>query len=236
MSATTHDYAVKLAHFFHAFAVNDWERIVTGHLDALEDSGLAEEVGTLHLGIVGKPAARNAVLAMCEKRMPVTVVAQANKGWEQITLEALRKSADTFDAVLYAHTKGVSNPEGSNDALEDEWRESMTVGVVDNWRKCATLLASYDAVGCHWICHPEANRFCSEPGTMFFGGTFWWARADMIRRLKPPHTKSRYDAELWFGHNGVDDIFDLAPGWPGAGNFTKRPPRPDMSGRYRGKP
>jgi|GEM_PF-5553886 len=57
----------------------------------------------------------------------------------------------------------------------------------------------------------------------------------MIRRLEPPHTKSRYDAELWFGHNGVDDIFDLTPGWPRAGNFTKRPPKQDASGRYRGK-
>lgn len=213
---------MRLAHFFHAYAVNDWERIVTGHLDALEDSGLADEIGPLHLGIVGEWRARNAVVAMCRKRMPVTVVAQGDAGWEQITLATMRKRAVGVDAVLYAHTKGVSQPPQSNEALEDEWRGSMTVGVVDNWRQCVALLATYEAVGCHWICHPEANRFCSEPGTMLFGGNFWWARADMIRRLEPPHTKSRYDAELWFGHNGVDNIFDLAPGWPGAGNFTRR--------------
>ena len=117
-------HALKIAHWYHAYAFGNWQKIVTSHLEALESSGLAAEVGTLHLGIIGPQAERLALAALCAKHLPVEIEAQADTGWEQVTLEALRKKAGTFDVVLYAHTKGVSNPEGSDEHYENIWRWS----------------------------------------------------------------------------------------------------------------
>ena len=215
---------MRLAHVYHCYAVNDWERIVSEHLDALVASNLDAEIETLCLGIVGEPAMRRAVVDLCEERIPVNVITEADTGWEQVTLEALRRRVGTFDAVLYAHTKGVTHPPWFDDAFGDAWRESMTVSLVDGWKHCVALLDEHEAVGCHWVCHTEPNEWDIELGVYLFGGNFWWARSDLIQRLAPPRADNRFDAELWFSHNGPVDIVDLTPGGPLLANFVRRLP------------
>jgi hypothetical protein len=50
-------------------------------------------------------------------------------------------------------------------------------------------------------------------GRRRFGGNFWWARSDLIHRLPPIETETRWDAEGWLGL-GDPDIANLIPGQP----------------------
>jgi hypothetical protein len=196
---------MRLSHFYHVFAVpGRWEPIVAEHLDALFLSGLDTAIDHLRLGVVGAPEERAAVLAMCHDRIPTVVVAQEDSGWEQITLRALANATD-YDAVLYAHTKGVTHDPDDN-AFETQWRRNMTEAVVTNWRQCVKLLASFDAVGPYWLTRD------TDPGRLIpvFGGNHWWVRRALIARLPAVRTESRYDAEGWIGL-GLENRDD-APG------------------------
>ena len=206
---------MRLAHYYHLFTAPGWEDIFNEHLDHLEASGLAKQIGCLHLGIVGTEPVVDR-----KDRVTIEMVAQANTGWEQVTLNRLHEDVvhgDPFDAVLYAHTKGVSDRNGWTKV----WRRSMTLALVDDWRKCVSLLeGDLDAVGCHWLTQaPEKwvvpPRVTPHPPvTGIFGGNFWWAKADYLRRLPPPLMNARYDAELWLGQ-GNPKVYDFTPGWPG---------------------
>jgi len=193
-------------HWYHVFAVDGWERIVGEHLDALESSGLSVN---LRLGVVGTVEARQAVIDRCRQRMQTDVVAEADEGFEQVTLSALK--ADPSDAVLYAHTKGASVPNDFNDA----WRRSMTRAVVGRWRECIELLETHEAVGPHWLTKEAWPQWVEIP---YFGGNFWWTRREVIERLPEPRTDGRYWAEAWLGQANPT-VYDLTPGWPGWGSF-----------------
>jgi hypothetical protein len=142
------------------------------------------------------------------------VEAEADTGWEQVTLAAVRRYAQTHDgAVVYAHTKGASNAGdlGSN----SKWRRAMNLRVVDNWRSNLKAMDDHDALGCHWLTPGE------HPGTIrtpFFAGNFWMARCDYLRTLPVCATEDRMDAELWVGLNGPR-VLDVLPGWPGEGRW-----------------
>jgi hypothetical protein len=214
---------LKLAHFYHVFAVKSWERIVTEHLEALKTSGLMERIGQLHLGIVGPLAQQRAVEKLCNSYLPVEVVATAVAGGEQVTLNALWELRKLHDAVLYAHTKGVSEPPRHTLQLQDQWRRSMTAALVGDWQRCEQLLEDYDMVGCYWW-------------GVYFAGNFWWARSEYLQRCKPPPSwtklmdsahgrivladqglaghEPRIAAEEWFFDNQPLKVFDLLPETP----------------------
>ena len=222
----------RIGAFYHAYLVNRWEEIVTEHLDALESSGLASELEVLYLGIVGHPDEKTKLVKLCQARLPIEIVGQADRGWEQITLRALWERAGDFDVLAYHHTTGVTYDLGempyggyaSQEAFNHAWRESMTRATISRWRECVRLLGTHEVVGCHWIVHPAecvgSAGESVEADTHFMGGNFWWARATTIGRFAPPRMRHRYDAEMWLGHNGVTDVFDLTPGWPALESFN----------------
>jgi hypothetical protein len=78
-----------------------------------------------------------------------------------------------------------------------------------------------DAVGCHWLTAEQFPWAAQEfpEGTPFFGGNFWMARCDYLRRLPEPSTRSRFDAERWIGLRDPK-VLDLNPGWPAASLFV----------------
>lgn len=207
----------RLAHYYHAYLAQGWRSIVTEHLDALTRSGLAERLGILHLGLVGTPSARAACARLCQERMPVEVTAEEDEGWEQTTLTALHRAATQWDAVLYAHTKGVSNP---RDEWAATWRRSMTLALVAGWQECVRCLYTCEAVGCHWLTPGWYDivlpryRGRIEVHAPFFGGNFWWAQASLIQRLNPPLSNTRHDAEMWIGSALPMPVHDCTPGWP----------------------
>lgn len=199
---------MRLSHFYHVFADGDWMKPAQEHFKALVTSELLENLDMIHLGIVGSRENRLRVA----KTLPGVVVAEADEGWEQVTLQKLHQHAQTdVGIIFYAHTKGA----WSQSILADRWRASMTHDTVTRWRDCVEALQTVQACGAHWIrSHMPEHREHEH----FFGGNFWWARSDYVRTLEPVKTDTRFQAEGWIGLNNPS-VANLRTGEPTSSNF-----------------
>lgn len=204
-------------HFYHVWVDGAWTEPATEHAEALSSAGFT---GHITVSLVGEPARRahaRHILGRLLARLPDSPVdwVEHDRGHEQVTLETLRAwlAASNDDGpVLYAHTKGAYH----HGHLNTAWRQSMTRHVVGEWRKCVGLLADgYDTVGCHWL---TPDVYPHVVGSPFYGGNFWWATADYLRRLPSVGNATRFDAEGWIGL-GDPHAYDLLPGWPSEGLF-----------------
>lgn len=207
-----------LYHFYHVYADGHWRPILLEHLATLKKSGLLERLDTLRIGCVGHPENRRRVSSWLEAlRVPFELVAQADTGYEQVTLDSLYQFSLTNNHgwVLYAHTKGAHD----NRVIKHRWRRSMAHFTVTLWPQTIAHLDTCDAVGCHWL-SAEDNPLQVKTTYPFFGGNFWWARLDYLSRLGPPATNSRHEAEAWVGQDPQIRPFDLRPGWPERGLFV----------------
>lgn len=180
---------MKLAHFYHVYADGDWQTASNEHWEKLDSSSLMDNLDDLFLGVVGSPENR----AKVKKELPGLVVAEANVGWEQHTLEKVHEYAKGENGhVLYAHTKGA----WSQSELARRWRISMTHDVVTRWRECVDALSEVDAAGPFWLKSYEPEH--AEHG-FFFAGNFWWANSSYLRQLPALRYDSRFRAEGWIG-------------------------------------
>lgn len=209
---------MRIRHFYHVYAAGAWFGPVQEHITALSHAGFRSPVTA---GLVGPAGSRNLVREwittwLAREGLPAPDTwTEADEGYEQVTLTALRDYACSCiaeEAILYAHTKGAwhSNP------LNECWRRSMTRHVVGQWQRCARLVTSgsYDTAGCHWLT-PEAysGRADYAVTVPVYAGNFWWARAGYLRTLPPLQHDHRHRAEEWIGL-GSPEAFDLLPGWP----------------------
>lgn len=196
-----------LAHFYHLYADGEYLPAVERHVTALVDSGLQDELVKFHVCAVG--SRENCVKALefvkdCGGRPSH---ASFGDGWEQFTLDRLVDHVRVEDGyTLYCHTKGAASRSDINEA----WRESMTVFMVDRWREAVGYLTDHDTVGTHLII---------DHG-MFWGGNFWWGSNDWLRTLPPLRYESRYEAEAWIGQ-GEGVRYDMNPGWPDPSRFAR---------------
>jgi hypothetical protein len=190
--------------WYHLWADGAWEQPLAEWQEAL---AAARFTGERRYGLVGTP--KNALRALGHLTGPCEGTVVTDKGFEQVTLEALRAYALTHDgAVIYGHAKGSAHPS----ELQEAWRRSMTALLIGHWRENLALIeAGYDAVGSHWLTPGEYPELVHSP---FFGGNFWMASCNYVRRLPPLVHEPRHMAEAWVGlANPV--VFDLRPGWPG---------------------
>ena len=208
--------------YFHCFAAGQWQTPTEEFLDAFIDSGLCETAGNrLHLGLVGSYSERGEALRYVEGRVRRTqVVAEADAGWEQLTLEAMRQKP-VGDHIGYFHTKGAAIV----DEWQDAWRRSMFLSLVTEWEQCIPWLEEYDTVGDHWLL-PSAGMPQRYP---FYGGNCWWARRSYLERLNRPETTTRYDAEAWIGSGEGVKAYVRQSRWPGWDTIRQevRQPRPE---------
>jgi hypothetical protein len=197
-----------LAHFYHVYADGAWEAPVTEHLHALTVSGLLDALDHVFVGVVGAPKNRALV---CEA-FPAVVVAEADEGWEQVTLQKLHHYAHNHDAkVFYAHTKGAYQV----DDYRMLWRVAMTYDTVTRWRECVDALDFVGVAGPYWLdsAMPEHSDH-----KHFFGGNFWWARTNYLRALPPVEVEHRWQAEGWIGL-ADPSVKIMREGFPSWGNF-----------------
>lgn len=143
---------MKLIHYYHVFVdpFGNWRQIVAEHCLALQASGLLAAIDEIRLGIVGNDVGRKRVQEYFFQRdIPIDIIASADDGWEQETIDFLWERAKYEDGyIFYAHTKGASSPTDLNIV----WRQSMTLATVCGWQRCVRELAwGATAVGCHWI-------------------------------------------------------------------------------------
>lgn len=195
-----------IRHYYHVYADGLWREPVAEHVAALAD---ITEPMTVTVGLVGAEQACDEVRAvLAEAGLEVASFVQEAVGWEQVTLQQLSADLTTGHSspVLYAHTKGAHDPSPINIV----WRRSMTRHVIGDWRTCLDALGEFDAAGCHWL---TADRWPDLVQNPFFGGNFWWATADYLRKLPPLDCNNRWDAEKWVGL-ASPRVYDLLPGWP----------------------
>jgi hypothetical protein len=199
---------MKLTHFYHVYADGDWETPAYEHIEELFISGLLDELDNMFIGIVGSKENRDKV----KRNFAGVVVAEADEGWEQVTLSEVLKFAEySSDAIFYAHTKGA----WSNTPLAKDWRESMTHDTVTRWQECVSSLRDHDAAGAFWLKSVEPEHHDHD---FFFAGNFWWATANYVRSLAPVKTENRFQAEGWIGL-GKPTVKVMREGFPTWGNF-----------------
>lgn len=226
-----------LKHYYHIYADGVWELPVKEHLEALQKSGLYDKLqGNFYVGIVGSEKRRRLVKDYLDQRVEYSIVAEADKGWEQETQDKLYEDALSGEPfkVFYAHTKGASN----FSIINNSWRRIMTEITVDRWEEAVNFLDDYDAVGGLWLSDSISTTSGGESigKRGFFAGTFWWANSEYIATLGYPARTSRWDAESWVGETAriTDDrgttvslkdlpakdirIYDMHPSVP---NLTK---------------
>jgi hypothetical protein len=188
---------MRLEHWFHAFLVNHWNAIMDEHFRALNTSGLANHLSHMYVGAVGNELERWRLRQRLSG--PVSVVAEAEVGAEQVTLTALWEAAKIHPdpdhtAVLYCHTKGVSDGhQASHDVdpeFQNRWRREMTEAVVGRWQEAVDMLETHDIVGVRW--HDEPFKH--------FQGNFHWSRMDWLRQLPAPTMWSRWEGEKFVGN------------------------------------
>ena len=203
----------RLTHFFHAYADGKFETPMRQHFTEVRDTGLLYALDSVRVGIVGSAVNRARVLALLEELViPVTVVAVADEGWEQVTLKQLHKFAKQDDGkIFYAHTKGA----WSSDRMANPWRVSMIHDTVTRWKECVRALDKLDTAGPFWqdSAMPE-----HEGHGRFFGGNFWWARSDYLARLPAIKNEHRFQAEGWVGL-GSPSVRIMREGYSTWGNF-----------------
>jgi hypothetical protein len=196
-------------HFYHIGANSDWlllEHILTEHFDLLDRTGFA---GDYFFGIVGPEENRAQVKSWLDERG--TVIAEADEGFEQVTLRELRRCCRELysddEPILYTHTKGAWN----TTMMAAAWRQAMDTQLIEQWPLRLEQLQQVDAIGLHWLTQEEnPSAPISSP---FFGGNFWWANAGYLATLPEPSTESRHHAEGWLGLNNPR-VLNLKPGWP----------------------
>lgn len=203
-----------IGHYYHVYADGDWQSIVTDHMKALRASQLWDQLEFMRIGIVGSSKNRAKVrLALPEAE----VIAEADEGWEQVTLEALHKwSVDNEARILYAHTKGA----WSQSELADVWRQSMTFDNVMRWRELVPQLMTNDVAGAFWI-HSDMPEHRHH--RRFFAGNYWWANTAYLRTLPPIGTETRYQAEGWIGLGDKPRAYVIRDGVSYWGNFASMP-------------
>lgn len=200
---------MKISHFYHIYADGQWHDPVAEHVQAIKDSSLDSKLDEFNVGLVGSKANREKVLKTLDQHgLPYSVCAEADDGWEQVTLNPLHHHVkeNPNEWVLYAHTKSAANTTSFN----SEWRKSMTYFNIIRWKELVEPHlgdVNVDTIGCHWCLNS------------FWGGTYWWARASYLARLEPPLMESRHQAENWVG-SGKPRIIDLNPGWPDSKLFV----------------
>lgn len=206
-------------HFYHIYADGDWMRPVSEHIKALK-MGLADNLETFGLGLVGSAENRHAVIEYIKsQQIKYEVYAEAVDGWEQVTQIRMWEFCQTHDGLmLYAHSKGASNPSDVN----IRWRRSMTYWNVVRWQDCVNKLTEYDTVGCHWI-YPLLSMPEHAIGNPMYAGTFFWAKCELLRTFMKPPLTHRHEAEGWIGYKYVEQkwrLWDWTPYFPNTGPFA----------------
>ena len=181
---------MKLHAFYHVYQTDGWEDMYMEQIHSLCISGLANELSSLTIGVVG------------DKPLPylptknTNVVFHSGNSEETDTLVLLREFAEKSPdcAILYFHTKGISQKDlFSNVSC---WRRYMEYFVIFEWKLCVEQgLTLADAVGVNFDIH---TCFGLKP---HFSGGMWWARSSYINKLDHSFllTDFRFDREFWIG-------------------------------------
>lgn len=169
----------KIKIYYHQYGKNDYQQRFQRTFDRIKKSGLLSEASEFHI------FTNNPYPQLYDYSVVVHV--QENMPSEFPTLSFLKsQSLNDSGYSLYLHSKGVSWPNHPN--IQD-WVDMMEHFCIEKYMDCIRFLdEGYDIVGCNY----------QEKPLKHFGGNFWWARNDYIRKLEPlENPKNRNSCEMW---------------------------------------
>lgn len=210
---------MKLFHFYHIYADGAWQEPVSEHIRALKEYGLYEALTTLSIGFVGTRDNQLAAHQYIQSQgLIYTIADEQLTGWEQTTQIPMWEFSKTNDGLmLYAHTKGASNPSDVN----VRWRRSMTWHNVCQWKFAVEKLQDHGSYGCHWI-QPLLSMPEHKKGNWMMAGTFWWTHCKILRTWMQPPLTHRWEAEGYIGYGYADNpfsVWDATPYFPNTDTF-----------------
>lgn len=210
--------------FYHICAINHCVPVVEEHMNALLYSGL---LGTPELeGVYCFLTANDTISLNYIKEIlghygsKIQIVAESlnTTRYERFTLESIADYLDTDNntdltetAILYIHSKGVSQTEPEKIVNVAAWTRAMNYHLIGRWRECLNCLrggywkVKADIVGAYYAPHPFPH----------FQGNFWWARADYFKKLPSTIGAGYLEPELNF-------LFQAAPIWKAMGVLPER--------------
>lgn len=211
---------MRLHHFYHVYADGQWLEPVSEHIGALKSSGLYETLTTLSIGFVGSPGNIAQVHQYIQSQgICYTIAAEQPIGWEQVTqIPMWEFSQDNDGLMLYAHSKGSSNPSDVN----IRWRRSMIWHNVIQWRFAVEKLVDHKTYGCHWIQPLIEGMPEHRQGNWMYAGTFYWVHCDLLRTWMRPPLTHRHEAEGWVGYGYAENpwpVWDCTPYFPNSDTF-----------------
>ena len=201
-----------LIHYYHIFCSDRFYPIVQEHFNACRKYGLLDEAQEVRIGLVGSQQMRDDAKILLRWFGDFSVVAEAEQGWEQVTLSHLQSSAQSGDVLFYAHTKGAF----SGTEFAAQWRRTMCYENVVKWPDRVMDLANHTTSGAFWV-----RSSCEEhkEHQSFYGGNYWWTTGEYVHGLPPIRNDHRYQAEGWIGLHPNPNPFDCRPGDPVPANF-----------------
>jgi hypothetical protein len=167
------------------------------HIAHLANTMAFDEV---RVGIVGPPAERRNVRKYI---IPSKwkVVAEANEGFEQVTLAAI--DVDDEDLVAYSHTKGAGNPH----AVNRRWREHLEQKLFEEMQPGWLT----DICVPNWLTE-SVTGVLPEGCAGFSPGNYFWAWGYFLNKLPEIDMSDRYAAETWIGMgNPQVEVIDDRP-------------------------
>ena len=190
--------------FYHMYCVNDCLERFDRTYNKLVKSCLLDEVGVVHLIMVGKD--RFKFKEEIEKKMYVNILISAFEEdcSETRTLELIWSVCathhyDDFN-ILYLHSKGVTR--GQNDNISD-WIDYMEYFCIDKWKDCIEALDTHDTCGVN----------LQEEPMKHYSGNFWWTNSNYIRRrgIINPEESTKIKDPRWYCEFWLLDMPDVKP-------------------------
>lgn len=112
---------------------------------------------------------------------PNIVKINENECYTLLKLMDELKLYDVNDYILYIHNKGATKP---NETYEKEWREYMELSLIDDYKSHLELLQSgFDTSGILNNYKGLGPEFIQYWGCGSYGGNFWWAKINSLRRM-----------------------------------------------------
>jgi len=182
----------RIALFWHIARMGNWQEVVAEQASLMQASGLLDVAESAMAMTAGEGGP-----AMLPAPFHAVVDGFSLREYEFPTLELLyhwaKRNPDA--AILYFHTKGVSDP---SSRVKAEWRKYMGWGCIERWRDCLDELEKHDTCGVEWFEGHWQNQVTGCAG--FYAGNFWWANATHLAKLPDPRTlrrSNRWEAEAW---------------------------------------
>jgi hypothetical protein len=194
--------------FYHICAINHCVSVVEEQMAAILYSGLygSPNLEGIYCFLTAKDDfslnyVKNLLLLYGEK---IKIVGESldTSRYERFTLESIgdylgaHGDSGADAAILYIHTKGVSQTEPEKITNVLYWTRALNYHMIGRWRECLAELKEHDVVGTYYAAKPLPH----------FQGNFWWARADYFKKLPVTIGAGYLEPELNF-------LFQAQPRW-----------------------